>query len=209
MHKLVLAATAFTLLILGTVSRSEDKSADAKEENLIVNGSFEEGPDVAIFLPLDEGSTDIKGWTVTRGQIDYIGPDCWKAADGKRSLDLHGSPGFGGVKQAIKTKKGQRYRVTFSMAGNFDDPEKREPVKLLCVRAAGKKEAFSFDTTGKTADNMGWLKKAWEFEAVADETTIEFHTLETEADKWGPALDNVRVVAVQDRELKKALGETR
>ena len=200
MRALVLTVTASALLLLGTVSRSEGKKLDAdKEENLIVNGSFEEGPDFADFLALDEGSTALKGWTVTRGQIDYVGPEHWNAAEGRRSLDLHGSPGFGGIQQSIKTKNGQRYRVTFAMAGNFDDPEKREPVKLLCVRAAGKKEAFSFDTTGKSADNMGWVTKTWEFEAVSEETAIEFHTLETEANNWGPAVDNVRVVAVRDK----------
>jgi choice-of-anchor C domain-containing protein len=196
MRVLMLTLTASALVLVGAVSRSEDGKLDReKEENLIVNGSFEEGPEVDNFLPLDEGSTAITGWTVTRGQIDYNGPEGWKAADGKRSLDLHGSPGFGGVKQSIKTKKGQRYRVTFFMAGNPDHPEKKEPVKNLCVRAAGKKEAFSFDTTGKTLDNMGWVTKTWEFEAVDEETTLEIYTLETEADKWGPALDNVRVVA--------------
>jgi choice-of-anchor C domain-containing protein len=196
----VLSLVTSLLLLVGAVSRSEDNKPEAeKEENLIVNGGFEEGPEVGDFLPLDEGSTAIKGWTVTRGQIDYIGTEGWKAAEGKRSLDLHGSPGFGGVKQAIKTRKGQRYRITFSLAGNPDHPEKKEPVKILCVRAAGKKEAFSFDTTGKTLDNMGWVTKTWEFEAVEEETTIEFYTLETEADKWGPALDNVRVVACRPR----------
>ena len=65
--------------------------------NLIVNSSFEEGPDdIGEFKSLDKGSKDIKGWTVTRGQIDLIGT-FWTSADGKRSLDLHGSPGFGGV----------------------------------------------------------------------------------------------------------------
>ena len=65
---------------------------------------------------------------------------------------------------------------------------------MLCVRAAGKKEAFSFDAAGKAVDQMGWVTKAWEFTAVEDETTIEFHTLETEDASCGPALDNVAVV---------------
>src|SRR5262249_24519791 len=93
--------------------------------NLLVNGSFEEGPDPGAFLPVNKDSTDIKGWTVTRGQIDYIG-SFWPAADGKRSLDLHGSPGFGGVSQTFPTVKGQKYRVTFALAGN---PEGTVPKK--------------------------------------------------------------------------------
>ena len=43
-----------------------------------------------VYVSLDEKSTAMKGWTVTRGQIDYcVGH--WKAVEGKRSLDLHGS----------------------------------------------------------------------------------------------------------------------
>src|SRR5262249_15845908 len=58
-----------------------------KAGNLLVNGSFEEGPDPGPgrFLTLNEGSTEIRGWVVTRGQIDYNGT-YWEAADGQRSL---------------------------------------------------------------------------------------------------------------------------
>src|SRR5947209_10953366 len=90
---------------------------EKKSENLIVNGSFEMGPDAGEFKPLDKDSTDIKGWKVTRVQIDYIGT-YWQHAQGEHSLDLHGSPGIGGISQTFKTKKGQKYRVTFMLAGN-------------------------------------------------------------------------------------------
>ena len=60
--------------------------------NLLVNGGFEEGPVFKVHKPLDPDSTEIKGWTVTRGQIDVVEEHdgTWKAADGTRSLDLHG-----------------------------------------------------------------------------------------------------------------------
>jgi hypothetical protein len=67
------------------------------------------------------------------------------------------------------------------------------------VRAGGKKEVFSFDTTGKSAENMGWVTKAWQFEAIDDETLLEFHTLDDEDPNCGPALDNVQVVAIRDK----------
>ena len=162
-------------------------------KNLLVNGSFEDGPEAGDFLPLDPGSTDIKGWTVTRAQVDYIGGH-WKAADGGRSLDLHGSPGLGGLRQAFPTVTGRKYRVTFAMAANPNFHPDAGSVKMLCVRAAGKKEAFSFDGAGKAVDQMGWVTKVWEFTAVEDETTLEFHTLETDDASCGPALDNVAVV---------------
>jgi choice-of-anchor C domain-containing protein len=161
--------------------------------NLLVNGSFEDGPAVGDFISLDQGSTAIKGWKVTRGQIDYLGTH-WQNADGFRSLDLHGSPGYGGVEQTFKTKKGQRYLVMFSLAGS---PGSNVPVKTIGVSAAGKMERFTFDSTGKTVRKMGWVTRAWEFTAVADETTLEIYTLETTDPVAGPALDDVWVIALQ------------
>ena len=129
---------------------------------------------------------------MTRGQVDYL-ESHWQAADGKRSLDLHGSPGYGGVAQTFKTKKGQQYRVTFSLAGS---PGCEVPNKKVAVSAAGKSQEFSFDSTGKTTTKMGWVTKTWDFEAVANETTLEIYTLEKTDPFTGPALDNVRVVAI-------------
>jgi len=163
-----------------------------EEVNLLVNGSFEEGPEVQGFVALDPDSESIKGWTVTRGQIDYIGTH-WISGDGKHSLDLHGSPGFGGVKQSFKTEKGQRYRVSFLMAGSSG---LKPSVNTLCVRAADKKQVFSFQTDGKTLQDMGWERKSWEFTAVDDETVLEIHTLDDEHGMAGPALDDVKVVTV-------------
>jgi choice-of-anchor C domain-containing protein len=160
--------------------------------NLLQNGSFEQGPRVGDILPLSAGQTAINRWKVTRGQIDLYGTG-FKAQDGGRSLDLHGSPGYGGIEQTFNTTKGQRYRVTFAMAGS---PGGKIAVKRLAVRAAGKKEEFAFDATDRKPDNMGWIEYAWEFEAVAERTTLEFHTVMDSDPYFGPALDNVRVWAV-------------
>jgi len=163
---------------------------------LIVNGSFEEGPPLRKFVPLNPGSTAITGWTVTRGQIDYVGKDHWNAADGDRSIDLHGSPGYGGIKQTFKTTKGQRYRVTFSLAGS---PQCNHPIKRIAVQAAGAKEVYTFDSTGKTWEKMGWVRRSFEFNAVSDETTLEIYTLEKRDPIAGPALDDVQVTEVPQK----------
>jgi choice-of-anchor C domain-containing protein len=165
--------------------------------NLLVNGSFENGPPVGEYLPLDAGSTAVPGWTVTRGQIDCIGSD-WKAAEGTRSIDLHGSPGHGGIEQTFKTTKGRRYRVTFALSGS---PDCEMPSKRIAVSAAGQSSVFSFDSTGKARDNMGWVTKEWKFNAVADQTTLEFYTMEKKDPVKGPAIDNVRVEVVPPSEL--------
>jgi choice-of-anchor C domain-containing protein len=163
--------------------------------NLVDNGSFEKGPKINAYKSLDKGSSVIKGWKVTRGQIDYLGSPP-KAAEGMRSIDLHGSPGYGGIQQTLKTKSGQRYRLTFSMAGTPKDAGGEGGVKSLAVAAAGETQEFSFDTNGKSAADLGWTTKTWHFVADADQTTLEFYTLEQKDPNCGPLLDNVRIVAV-------------
>jgi choice-of-anchor C domain-containing protein len=162
-----------------------------KPVNLLVNGSFEEGAEPRAYKPLDKGSTAIKGWTVTRGQIDYIGTN-WQAADGKRSIDLHGSPGYGGIEQTFGTQKGKMYRVTFFLAGTPGAGERR-----VAVRAAGKTGKFRCDGNKNSNVNMGWTMHTWEFHATSAKTTLEIHTLETTDPFQGPALDNVSVLLVE------------
>lgn len=160
-----------------------------KVAELVTNGSFEDGPEVEVYVSLDKGSTDMKGWKVTRGQIDYCGTH-WAAADGKRSLDLHGSPGIGGVAQTLATKKGKTYTVTFQLAANPGTPVKE---KSVWVAAAGEKKKFTFDAKDKTIEAMGWEEVKWEFTAAGDETELEIYSAEEGDEFGGPALDNVSV----------------
>ena len=129
--------------------------------NLIQNGSFETatvnpGP----FLQLNAGSTVITGWTVSQGTIDYIGT-AWQASEGARSLDLQGLAS-GGIQQTFNTTIGETYRVTFDLAGN---PFGGSAIKEMRVSAGGSSADFSFDITGKSNSNMGWLSKSWDFTA--------------------------------------------
>ena len=148
-------------------------------------------------MPLDEDSVEVRGWVVTRGQIDLLQETDGKvkAAHGKRSLDLHGSPGFGGVKQLFVTKVGQKYKLTFSMSGN---PGVGHGSVQLAARAAGKKEVFEFDMSGVTLNDLKWEKKTWEFTMADTITVLEFHTaMAPMANAFGgPFLDDVKVVAV-------------
>jgi choice-of-anchor C domain-containing protein len=169
------------------------KATIEKARNLLVNGSFEEGPEPGdAFVMLDKDSTAIKGWVVTQGNIDYIDAGYWQAADGKRSLDMNGITA-GGISQTFKTKKGQKYRLTFALAGN---PNSEPTEKKLQVSGAGKKMEFTFDATGKTRTDMGWVRKTWDFTAEADMTTLQFLSL-LDGDA-GAALDDVVVVAINE-----------
>ena len=160
--------------------------------NLIQNGSFETAnvnPNPGDFIRLDAGSTVITGWTVSQGTIDYIGT-YWQASEGSRSLDLSGA-NAGGIQQTFNTTVGETYRVTFDLAGN---PDGNPTIKEMRVSAGGSSADFSFDTTGKSRSNMGWVSNSWDFTATGTTTTLSFLNLVDTP--YGPALDNVSVIAL-------------
>ena len=182
--RLLVAGLGLVLVLpLGTAAPARPAT------NLLVNGSFEDGPDdIGQFKSLDKGSEEIKGWKVTRGQIDIVGT-FWVAAHGSRSVDLHGSPGYGGVEQTFKTKKGSKYKVELQLASTPGAGERG-----IWVAAAGDKKKFEVDSGKGTPEKMAWTKVTWEFAALGDETTLEIYTTEKGDDSRGPVIDDVSVV---------------
>lgn len=156
--------------------------------NLITNGSFEEGPEeIGTHKPIEKGSDAIKGWKVTRGQIDLVGT-FFGAFEGKRTVDLHGSPGYGGLEQVIKTKKGKRYLVELQLAATPGAGERE-----IWVAAAGDRKKFAADPGESTREKLKWVKVSWEFAATDAETTFEIYTSEKGDDCQGPIIDDVVV----------------
>ena len=156
--------------------------------NLLVNGSFEDGPDdIGEYKPLDKGATDIKGWKVTRGQIDLCGT-FFVAAQGSRCIDLHGSPGYGGVEQTFKTKKGTKYKVDLQLAASPGAGERG-----IWVEAATDKKKFEVQSGEGTKEKLAWTKVTWEFTAIGDQTTLEIYTTEKGDNFAGPIIDEVSV----------------
>jgi choice-of-anchor C domain-containing protein len=185
-------------MVVGMIGLTVGVAGQEPDGNLIINGSFEESPDVDRYLSLDEGSDAIKGWVVTRGQIDLIGPVHWKPAAGNKSVDLNGSPGFGGIKQSFTTQKGHRYRVRFQMAATPASYGGDGKVKIL-VRAAGEKVTISADATDNPGPGIGWTRKEWTFTAVDDTTTLEIYSLDRDDGNCGPVIDDVSVTRVKDK----------
>jgi hypothetical protein len=70
------------------------------------------------------------------------------------------------------------------------------------VAAAGESQDFSFDTTGKTVFDMGWVTVTWVFTAQAATTSLELRSLDTAAEGYtgffGAAIDNVSVQPVPE-----------
>ncbi len=154
------------------------------------NGSFEEGVDPGpFFSTLIPGDTNIDGWEIVSGSVDYIG-GLWEAAEGERSIDVTGfSPGT--ITQDITTIPGLVYKVTFDMAGN---PDGAPVIKTMNAEAADTSVSFEFDATGHTRADMGWEPREFEFTAVDTTTTLMFAS--TISGFYGPTLDNVAVGVV-------------
>jgi choice-of-anchor C domain-containing protein len=170
--------------------------------NLLTNGSFEDGQyGGGPYQTLNGGSTVITGWTVGGASIDWIN-GYWPSgpAAGNFSLDMNGL-GLGSISQTFNTTAGQKYQVTFLMAGN---PDGGPAVKTLDVSTlSGGTQTFSFDTTGRSLATMGWTQYSFMFTATGASDTITFLSTSCCGSgafpaAYGPALDLVTVSAVPE-----------
>ena len=165
------------------------------------NGSFEAGPpNPCNTFNIPAGSTIITGWTVSVGNIDWeSSPACgWQPSHEQNSLDLVGASvgGIGGIQQTFDTTPGTRYRVLFDLAGNYGAGP---VIKPLAVTINGVTTNFTFDTTGRSALDMGWSTRSVEFVAAGNSSTINFVSDVSASGgtlNAGAALDNVRIMAI-------------
>lgn len=165
----------------------------ALKDNLVRNGSFEEGPaSVGNHLHLPADSTELTGWEILQGAIDIVGE--WEHADGSRSLDLNGSPGVGAIAQVINTIPGRMYRLRFKMAANTDIQPR---ISRMSVHINGEDLSVQeFDNTGLGIWNMGWCGRIRYFEADDVTTVLTFTSLDDTTPYYGPALDAVELTKV-------------
>jgi len=193
-RRLILAATLLGMTFF----------AAAGAQAALVNGSFESGTDPGSFLTLNSGASDLTGWTIASGSIDYIG-SYWAAADGSRSIDLNGNAP-GAIYQSFATQIGQQYKVTFSMAGNPDGAPGTKSLNSFVKQGNGNvlgSTSVTFDTAGKSKSNMGWTEYSYLFTAGGTRATLWFESTTTSnipdgfsGNPFGPALDGIKVEAV-------------
>ncbi|MFN2527090.1 MAG: choice-of-anchor C family protein [Candidatus Baltobacteraceae bacterium] len=164
------------------------RTAASQSTELLVNGGFENGPDPGVSRALYAGSGEVTGWMVT-APVDYIGT-FWQASEGRRSIDLDGTPGPGTIAQTFRTTPGQNYRVAFDMAANTDGPPR---IKRMSVSVAGVVREFDFDMNGHSKASMGWVRHDLIFTASSVSTTLAFSSLDRRGNWNGAALDNVSV----------------
>lgn len=164
------------------------------------NGGFELGPASPVNFCAPCGGepyigtffapfTGIPGWSVTAGSIDIIGPPGWTPSEGSRSIDLDGLSA-GTLSQAFDTSPGSAYQVAFDLAANF---YAGQTTKTVLVSAPGFSQTYTFNATGRTAQNMGWVTETFQFVASGSSSMLSFASQDFAGSAFGPALDNVRV----------------
>jgi choice-of-anchor C domain-containing protein len=161
---------------------------------LFADGGFE-NPTVPAntFTRFGVGGT-IGPWKVTDGTVDLVGTGFWQAAEGHQSLDLEGD-GPGTIEQPIPTRFGGCYTVTFSLAGNPDGgPSIKRGFARVTQNGIGHpttQKNFTFDTTGKTRANLGYVQERFRFRALTPTVTLSFAS--TTGGGYGPVIDGVSV----------------
>lgn len=197
------SAKIFAATVLVVVGIAAPHAANGAISNLVVNGSFEDGAfdtNSPTFNTLNATNTNIAGWEVTSGSIDWIG-SYWQASDGVRSLDMNGLTA-GTILQSIPTVMGQAYTVTFDISGNPDGGPAAKTLEIIAT--IGGSQSFSYSTAdnGTTKSNMKWKTESFTFTAGSSLTTLAFTSLTTGdsgvggyPNAFGPALDNVVMVA--------------
>jgi choice-of-anchor C domain-containing protein len=153
------------------------------------NGSFESPVVAPNTFQLFSVGESIGPWKVSQGDVHLIGAGFWEAADGVQSLDLDGSAVQGGVAQEFATVPLLKYKVRYELAGNVDQGP---AIKTGQVLANGNVlQNFSFDITGKTRADMGYVTKETYFVATGLSTTLTFRS--TTGSGYGPVIDKVTV----------------
>jgi choice-of-anchor C domain-containing protein len=154
-------------------------------QDIVTNGDFET-PDAGPGWVVYHAGQTFGGWTVESGTVEHKG--VWQDARGRQSVDLTGV-GAGAIYQDLATVPGQTYQLRFAMAGN---PGGGPAVKRMEVWWGDTGvDTPSFDTTGRTSDDMGWRYQQYSVTATAAVTRLRFKSLIEGV--WGPALDDVSV----------------
>lgn len=97
--------------------------SNARAQNLLENGDFEEDLVTGAFTVVNSGSSFITGWGVA-GQsghgVDVVSVNAtpqW-AYSGRQAIDMAGSPGPGTLYQDVDVEPGELYTLTFAISSN-------------------------------------------------------------------------------------------
>lgn len=203
-------------LFAGLLLVSISAVAQATNNNLVQNGSFEAGYEATtqinggwpsnhgFWAPIGyAGATDtIPAWTVSGGGVDWHDsdssvPSSMRAADGDRMVDLNSSwysvPGV--ISQTIATIPGVSYTLSFSYSGHPYSGCYFGP-KPMQANAGSASTVASADplAEGYLDGTNIWHDASVGFTASSSSTVISFASLENDGTCAGPLVDNVWVL---------------
>ena len=181
------AVAAAAAVVVGMTATAG--TASATPLNGFTDGGFEDVTATPGFFDRYFAPANFGVWTVTQNSVDLMGAGVWDGVDGVQSVDLDGGAHPGGIAQTFDTVPLLKHRVTYHLAGN---PTSGPAVKTGQVLANGNViQNFSFDVTGKTYTDMGYVKKHTYFFTTSPSATLEFRS--TTGTGYGPVIDAVRV----------------
>lgn len=203
-------------LFVGLLLVSLSAVAQATNNNLVQNGSFETGYEATtqinggwpnnhgFWAPIGYGGTTdtIPAWTVSGGGVDWHDssssvPNSMIAADSARMVDLNGpwysAPGV--ISQTIATTPGVSYTLSFSYSGHPYSGCYFGP-KTLQASAGSASTVVSADplAEGYLDSTNIWHAASVSFTASSSSTVISFASLENDGTCAGPLVDNVLVL---------------
>jgi choice-of-anchor C domain-containing protein len=158
------------------------------------NGSFELGTTSPPFVEVHVGDTNITGWAVTAGNVDFM-DTYWLGHTGANSIDLNGNS-LGTIAQTFDTISGHPYQVEFWLAGNYAGGPTVKKVEVNATGTGNTPQQFTFDVTGHSSTNMGWEQHFYNFTADGSSTTLSFASLSVNiggANNYGAVLDDVSI----------------
>eukprot|EP01018_Ginkgo_biloba_P010847 Gb_36539 [translate_table: standard] len=176
--------------------------------NLVSNGGFENTGSLSTAnnntpsFMLGHGEPDLCYWSV--GNEAYIvsgsGSESWEAEEGVNSLVVGGEylEGYATLTQFIRTAPGDSYLLSFYMAGypNCGYRNKTIWVQISTSSNSSKfivKTPFTFDSEGKSFEDIGWQLVSLDFKAESEVTNLTFVN-RMNAKMCAPIIDNVTVV---------------
>lgn len=141
-------------------------------DNLLINGSFEQGNLVSDPMSLPVGSHAITGWTIINAEVawGYRTDHGMTPSDGSLCLDLsgyHDSFPFGGIEQSIPTTIGQLYRLDFDLGLNTVWGSN------ATLTASANENSTTFNLNASSG-GMQWQGCGFDFIATSSNTIISF-----------------------------------
>ena len=162
----------------------------------LTNGTFAGSSNNILTLYNNNGATDIPGWTVTSGSIDWIGPSnsFWDVSGtpvaGLNTIDLNGY-GPGAIQSdSFTTVPGATYSVQFYLSGNNGSGGVAWTVDL---GASGTAPSLSSISTTDQAQKGQWEQVGFWFVATSSSTAISFAGDPSNSTASGPVIADVSV----------------